>query len=123
VALNSALLSLGWLQATSHVIQSAVHEIDGGLVGGTLSMPLQSQPVFDAACAATASTAPAQLQQRLVERLALVDAYALIAELRAYTNPPREVRAAAQPFTAARGQPTPSPQLVPRVHTRAANHR
>jgi len=72
------------------VIQRAVHEIDGGLVGGTLSMPLQSQPVFDAACAATASMAPAQLQQRLVERLALVDAYALIAELRAYTNPPRE---------------------------------
>lgn len=83
--------TLGRLDACAHVLLAAVTHIESGRVGDPPPLPLRSADEFESALRSATAEAAARLRLTLGARLRAVDASALIAEVRAYTQPAVEV--------------------------------
>ena len=82
------------LHAAVPILRAAVAEVEvGGVGGGAAKVAgFGSLPAFDAHVRSWVAALPAALEAQLLEQMRTLDAYQLIAELRAYASPSQEVR-------------------------------
>ena len=78
------------LHATAPLLRGAVEAIEQGEVGAAVPAGFGTAAQFEATLAAARPTLPATLEQQLSAQLRSVDAYQLVAELKAYANPSAE---------------------------------
>jgi len=88
------LRGMALLHAAVPALRAAVAEVEvGGVGGGAAKLAaFGSLPAFDAHVRSWVAALPSALEAQLLEQMRSLDAYQLIAELRAYANPSAEVR-------------------------------